>query len=261
MKSGKVGWMFAMAFIAILFNPVIPIYFKRNHWEIIDAIAAIFLLLSIPFLNHSRRIGHGPEDTNELDNQRYESLKAILWGVFWIVGACWFVYNLTGNPLDELALIQRGQTVKGYIVDIQESEQDDNGGIEYYYTYKYQAPNGHEFTQVTKHSPEGLQEELWNPERPYPIEVEYLSDDPMTSRIKGTGSQSTSDLLFRKVGGGSLFLAMVIGPALVLIRNETYELKRLRLEYEMGKLQIAREIERRESAESYTSMSSSSHTE
>lgn len=227
MKLGKAGWMFAMAFVAILFNPVIPIYLKRNQWEIIDAVTALILLLSISLLRRPQRLGQEPEENKELDNRRYESLKTILWGVFWITGACWFLYHLLGNPLDELALIQRGQTVKGYIVDIQESERHDNGGVDYYYTYTYRLPTGREITQETEHGPQDLREDIWDSEQPYPIEVEYLPDDPLTSRIKGAAFNSNSFVgwLGRKIILGSLLLAMFLSPGIGLIRDGLRDLR------------------------------------
>ncbi len=40
-------WVWAFSGIAVLFNPIIPIYLKRATWTIIDLIVGIFLLLSI----------------------------------------------------------------------------------------------------------------------------------------------------------------------------------------------------------------------
>ena len=42
------GWIFA--FMAILFNPIIPIYLSRGTWGVIDSITAIMSLLSIYFI-------------------------------------------------------------------------------------------------------------------------------------------------------------------------------------------------------------------
>lgn len=40
-------WIWAFGFIAILFNPIIPIHLERAQWEIIDIIVGIFFLASI----------------------------------------------------------------------------------------------------------------------------------------------------------------------------------------------------------------------
>ncbi len=40
-------WVWAFAGIAVLFNPIIPIYLKREQWTIIDLVVGIFFILSI----------------------------------------------------------------------------------------------------------------------------------------------------------------------------------------------------------------------
>lgn len=49
-KFEKTFWMLLMIFVSFLFNPIIPVYLKREQWEIIDAVVVFILLLSIPFL-------------------------------------------------------------------------------------------------------------------------------------------------------------------------------------------------------------------
>ncbi len=41
------GWLWLMAAIAILFNPIIPIYLNKEMWVVIDFIVAILFLVSI----------------------------------------------------------------------------------------------------------------------------------------------------------------------------------------------------------------------
>lgn len=43
-------WVWAFAGMAILFNPIIPIYLQRETWIVIDLIIGIFLLVSIFFI-------------------------------------------------------------------------------------------------------------------------------------------------------------------------------------------------------------------
>ncbi len=45
-KLGKKIWLCIMAIIAILFNPIAPIYLDKETWVIIDFIVAIFFLVS-----------------------------------------------------------------------------------------------------------------------------------------------------------------------------------------------------------------------
>lgn len=43
----KEEWSWVFGFIAILFNPIIPIYLYRELWVIIDLLVAGFLIISI----------------------------------------------------------------------------------------------------------------------------------------------------------------------------------------------------------------------
>jgi len=51
----QIGWMWLMIAVAVLFNPLIPIYLKKERWQILDVAAAIFLLVSILLLQPSRK--------------------------------------------------------------------------------------------------------------------------------------------------------------------------------------------------------------
>ena len=44
-ETGDWRWIFG--FIALLFNPIIPVYLYRELWVIIDFLVAVFLLISI----------------------------------------------------------------------------------------------------------------------------------------------------------------------------------------------------------------------
>jgi Na+/serine symporter len=46
-REGKEAWAWIMGFIAILFNPLIPIYLSRSTWQVIDLTVSIFLFVSL----------------------------------------------------------------------------------------------------------------------------------------------------------------------------------------------------------------------
>lgn len=48
-KNSESLWVWAFGFIAILFNPLIPIYLQRSQWGPIDLIAGLFLISSMLF--------------------------------------------------------------------------------------------------------------------------------------------------------------------------------------------------------------------
>ena len=45
-RANTEGWMVALGLIAIVFNPIIPIYLDRGVWAIVDLIGAVVLLTS-----------------------------------------------------------------------------------------------------------------------------------------------------------------------------------------------------------------------
>ena len=40
-------WVFVMGAIAILFNPIFPIYFQKGTWAILDLITSVLMFVSI----------------------------------------------------------------------------------------------------------------------------------------------------------------------------------------------------------------------
>jgi hypothetical protein len=48
--SGRKTWHWILGELAVLFNPVAPIYFARETWTMLDFLAALVLLISVPGL-------------------------------------------------------------------------------------------------------------------------------------------------------------------------------------------------------------------
>lgn len=46
-KHSKTNWVWTMAIIAILFNPIAPIYLDRGKWMVLDLIAGILMFVSL----------------------------------------------------------------------------------------------------------------------------------------------------------------------------------------------------------------------
>ena len=46
-EQKKEKWVWIFGFLAVLFNPFIPIYLNRELWSIIDFIVGIFMIVSI----------------------------------------------------------------------------------------------------------------------------------------------------------------------------------------------------------------------
>lgn len=46
-EKGKVTWTWILGGMAVLFNPIVPIHIDRESWQVIDAVAAVVLLISL----------------------------------------------------------------------------------------------------------------------------------------------------------------------------------------------------------------------
>jgi hypothetical protein len=51
MQDKKTGWLFVFITAAIVLNPIAPLRLKRETWGIVDAAAAVLLLLSIAVMD------------------------------------------------------------------------------------------------------------------------------------------------------------------------------------------------------------------
>ncbi len=47
----KFGWLIVFLIVAVVLNPIVPVHLKRQTWEVIDCVAAVVLLLSIPIMD------------------------------------------------------------------------------------------------------------------------------------------------------------------------------------------------------------------
>lgn len=45
--SGKVGWVWVLGIVALLFNPIIPVHLNREVWAFVDVVVVGILLASI----------------------------------------------------------------------------------------------------------------------------------------------------------------------------------------------------------------------
>ena len=103
-----------------------------------------------------------------------------------------FLFGGIVDGWEEFRLIQGGKTAPGFIIDTWEEPIDTDAGATAWShgaTYTYRLPDGREFERTTYDSGR-LKEEFRNLVRPFPVEVEYLPDEPTISRIKGDGPSS-----------------------------------------------------------------------
>ena len=71
LETGKTGWVWILGFVALLFNPVLPVHLNREIWIFVDVAVAVMLLISIVVVDRHPhqpdRNAHGP-----LDRERVE---------------------------------------------------------------------------------------------------------------------------------------------------------------------------------------------
>lgn len=46
-RQGKTGWVWALGTVAVLFNPLVPVYLKRDLWAVIDVATAVLMVVSL----------------------------------------------------------------------------------------------------------------------------------------------------------------------------------------------------------------------
>ena len=157
-----------------------------------------------------------------MTSQAKKAAKTAFWGIVLLVGALWFWHALVGNPLDDLALIRRAHIAPGFIVDTwEDAESGDEGGTHWFHgaLYTFRLPDGREITQRTRDGSGRLKARFRDLTHPVPIEVEYIPDNPTVSRIKGSGSPTVFDWLWRKLALIGLLLALLLAPGYSMLRS------------------------------------------
>jgi len=160
--------------------------------------------------------------TSKAHSDEQKPRNTIFWGIVWTLVGCYCWYLLVGNPLHDLVLILNGRAIPGFIVDTWEDvDETDYGRTIWYHgaVYTYLLPDGREFTKKTPERKGRLKPEFLDLHEPYPVEVEYLQHNPTVSRIKGEGSTTLFDWLWRKAGLGFLLLALFVSPGIFVLKN------------------------------------------
>ncbi len=52
----KEKWVWIFGFLAVIFNPFIPLYFGRDFWVIVDLVVTVFLIISIFVFKFPKKI-------------------------------------------------------------------------------------------------------------------------------------------------------------------------------------------------------------
>jgi hypothetical protein len=124
--------------------------------------------------------------TNITLQRRFLARWKIIIAIIIMLGiGSYFSYTVISSSWSNYQLMQRGETIQGYIIDTWEDVVDvERGSVSYIYgaTYTYQLPDSREF--MGKVEGEGrLKPEFRFLKQPYPVEVTYLLDNPAVSCI------------------------------------------------------------------------------
>lgn len=152
-----------------------------------------------------------------MNTAKYGTLKKIFAGSVASVAAFYFWLYLIGNPLHDYLLLRNGKVTNGYITNTWEDATDDDHGRAVWThgaEYSFRLPDSREMTGRSLEYSGRLKEEFANLKAPYPIEIEYYPNDPTISRIKGTGSATLTDWLWRKIGIGGALLVLFLSPGI-----------------------------------------------
>jgi hypothetical protein len=153
-------------------------------------------------------------------------LPFVFLGLALIAGGLWFWIYLLRNPINELALIRRGVTAKGFIADPND-----------FYDYEFRLPNGQmvegKTGVIAYYMPGSV------------VEVEYLPDNPAVNRIKGDGSSTVREWLWSNVGLLILFFSPGVGLIFWGVRRKLESVKgTVRRPSVAGKASVGVELER-----------------
>jgi len=88
-------------------------------------------------------------------HMKMDKLKSVFWGLLYMAGGFWFWHSIVGNPINELALIQRGATATAFITDTWEDSSDDDRGKAHFFhgfTYAFRLPNDQTVTIILRAS-------------------------------------------------------------------------------------------------------------
>jgi len=197
----------------------------EDHKKFYETIDQIFEQWATEYLARQYRDAIGK--SNIPRKQIKDLTKGILLAALLIIGASWFWYYLAINPFHEIGIIQQGKTTNGFIIETwEEPPERREGKLDWSHggKYTYTLSDGRKYTGEIKIRSGRLREELRPPlMEPYPVEVEYLPDNPGISKLKGEGSGSVVGWVLRKIVLGPILLIGFLIPGILVLRNTILE--------------------------------------
>lgn len=210
---------------AILFNPFMQFTFPKTTWRIIDMVLIADILLFLKIKEYA-------ESLSQKGKLIYNLIKQCTFGITAMIAAIWFLsYNINANPYHEYQLITESKIANGFITNVEEYKDEvdipdaQGGGSEPVtidiYDYNFTTQDGKVIKD--RSSDLGYMKNFKN--KPLPIQVEYLPDNPKINRVKDETSQckTLGEFIWRKLGLGGLLLITFCSIGFAMIRNAIKE--------------------------------------
>jgi hypothetical protein len=130
---------------------------------------------------------------------KFKLIKDIIIGLAIPIAALTFWIVSPPNPMNDFRLITNSKIANGQITEAKVAEElveandGRTGKLAYYYGYKYDfvLPSEESITSWGKEDGD-IPEHLANLQYPYPVQIEYLEENPKISRVKGMKSNDTT---------------------------------------------------------------------
>lgn len=138
-------------------------------------------------------------------------------------------YRLSGNSLSDLQLYLHSSKAQGHILRTWEEVSDGGRGQLHWICgveYEFTLANGKKFSEKSYEAPEWVKQNFRDISYPYPIEVEYLPDDPTISRIGGDIGDTVLEWMWKQLGLSVLFLFAFLLPGVMLVKLASIDWKK-----------------------------------
>lgn len=124
-KKDRIFWLWVIGAITVIFNPVLPLYFSKNTWTIVDVIAGITFLAFVFFANSQNwhPIAEIREDLKK--NWRiYFSVNVFRLKRFWLLTFIISCFMFIGMKHSEIVCLQQVQSIDPheYVKDMSDDQ-------------------------------------------------------------------------------------------------------------------------------------------
>ncbi len=172
--------------------------FLENHQWVKTVLFLIGIYATMFFINFiSNAIQEKLDVRKEL---KFQLVRGILFAISIPVIGLYLWYNYSETPLNEFRLITDSKIANGHLTNVEsdseyvETNDGRSGGMAYFYFYEYKftLPTGQEYSSGGKEDGDIPEKLKTVAKEPFPVEVEYLENNPNVNRVKGMPSNTST---------------------------------------------------------------------